>query len=225
VHESRLILASARHRVLHNEDMRSIALGVLTAVTVGVVAAIGASAAAVAMMPGDSAGEVQTISAIAAPTQSAAVGAATSSVRGGSRPIAAELPPVVELQTAPEATTKPAGSDDSGTDGVTEPVSGTPSDDGTPGDENSGPKDDGDSGPKGPGPKDDGTSGPKGPGPKDDGTSGPKDNSGPKDKDKDAEKAQKDAEKAAKDQAKKDKDARDKAEKDKKDKDKNKKGD
>jgi hypothetical protein len=92
--------------VPHDEDMKTKALGALIAVTVGAVMAVGASAAAVAVLPGDTAGEVQNVSAIAVPGQSAADGAATAS-RSGS-PVPAGLPNVGVLDRGPEPTSEPA---------------------------------------------------------------------------------------------------------------------
>jgi hypothetical protein len=81
---------------------------------VGVVAAVGVSAAAVAVMPGDNAGEVQVISAIAAPSQDAAEGTVTNAVTGGEPEVVAPPAPV-ELGTTPDPEPGDSG-DDAGAD-------------------------------------------------------------------------------------------------------------
>jgi hypothetical protein len=102
------MLASGGDRVLHPEDMNSKAMGVLVAVAVGATVAIGSSAVAVAMMPGEAAGEVQAVSAIAAPDQTASEGAASHAVLGGPDPVVA-LPPVpVALDGGAQAKEEPA---------------------------------------------------------------------------------------------------------------------
>ena len=121
--------ASGGDRVLHHEDMNSKAMGVLVAVAVGATVAIGSSAVAVAMMPGEAAGEVQAVSAIAAPDQTASEGAASHAILGGPAPTVA-LPPVPlalgggaqakeepAVTPAPKMTTPPVGAGNSNAGG------------------------------------------------------------------------------------------------------------
>jgi hypothetical protein len=203
--------------------MRSVAMVLLTAVTVGVVAAIGTAAVAVAMIPGESAGEVQPVSAIAAPTQDASVGAALTAVEG--TPAEASAPQVITLDSAPAAKT----SDDAGSGtGTSEHAANVPEE--TPAAPTAGAANPGNGNPTPP-------AKPGNPGPKPgNGNSGPGDaqagrngNSGPgssdkaaKDAEKAAREAQKAAEKAAKEQEKADKDAQKAADKAAKDAEKDK---
>lgn len=181
-----------RLAVLHDEDMRTATLSVLTVVAVGAVTAIGTSAAAVAMIPGDSAGEVQSIPAIAVASQSPAEGAALDAVLDGDGPLIASLPPVIALggqheteatqpepeqeatQVPAEDAPEPSGSDDPETTGDDAGPAANPGNDSTSEHGDTDSEDSGDKGPKDKGDKGDKDS----KGPKDHGNKGPKDKKG-----------------------------------------------
>ncbi|MGE3194012.1 MAG: hypothetical protein AB7K08_11145 [Microbacteriaceae bacterium] len=174
--------------------MRSVAVIVLTAMTIGVVAAIGTAAVAVAMLPGESAGEAQPIQAIAVEGQEASAGAALTAVIGGA-PLVANPPKPVAIgdgivtgnDTRPDGAATPATPADPG-------QAGEPATPATPADPATGNGNSGDNGNSGNAGKPDNSN------------SGPGNNSG--NSDKAAKDAAKEAEKQAKEQAKADKEAK-----------------